>query len=153
MSVCLSVCRPQVCHSLGRKVDNVKAKLSQKFDEAACCQPSIILLENLDDLVAAPAAGAIDGGIDALYTTKLAESETQVCHRFIPFHSHIECLNAVICGLINCELQRRTVVTLMATARSADALHPRLLPGRGRHYFQKVLELKIPTEVDSRRSI
>ena len=56
----------------------------------------------------------------------------------------------MICDLVNRELSRNTSLALIATVRSTDALHSRLLPGRGKHYFQNILELKIPSEVSSR---
>ena len=59
-------------------MDVVKSRLEEVFDEAACHQPSIVLLENLDNLVSAPAAGAVEGGSDVLHTTKLAESKSHI---------------------------------------------------------------------------
>jgi peroxin-1 len=109
----------------GRRVDMVKSRLKEVFNEAACRQPSIALLENLDNLVWAPASGTEDGGGDDLHTTKLAE---------------------MICDLINCELNCNSSLALIATVSSTSALHPRLLPGRGKHYFQTILELKMPNE-------
>jgi peroxin-1 len=103
----------------------VKSRLKEVFNEAACRQPSIALLENLDNLVWAPASGTEDGGGDDLHTTKLAE---------------------MICDLINCELNCNSSLALIATVSSTSALHPRLLPGRGKHYFQTILELKMPNE-------
>lgn len=135
-------------YCVGRRVDGVKSDLEKRFDEAACRQPAIVLLENLDDLVPAPTAGAAEGVSEVMYSTKLAESVSWL----LAFHVHVFILmsiNSVICDMINGELQRNTVLALMATVRSADSLHPRLLPGRGQHYFQKVLELSMPSEVRS----
>eukprot|EP00118_Oscarella_pearsei_P004159 m.17300 g.17300 ORF g.17300 m.17300 type:complete len:1388 (+) comp27429_c0_seq1:263-4426(+) len=114
----------------GKAVSNVQKQLKAIFDEAACHQPSIILLDNLDHLISAPTSGMAETGGDALYGTKLAET---------------------LCDLIIGELHRGTVIALIATSRSRDSLHPSLLPRRGQHVFQKVLELKAPDKAQRKR--
>lgn len=59
----------------GKRVESVQKQWQQVFVEAAWHQPSVILFDDLDQLVSAPSALQEMGG-EALYKRRLAQGES-----------------------------------------------------------------------------
>ena len=61
----------------GKRVDTIQKQWQQIFLEAAWHQPSVILFDDLDQVVSAPSALQEMGG-EALYKRRLAQGEMAV---------------------------------------------------------------------------
>ena len=59
----------------GKRVESIQKQWQQLFVEAAWHQPSVIVFDNLDELVSAPSALQEIGG-EALYKRRLAQGES-----------------------------------------------------------------------------
>ena len=70
----------------GKRVESIQKQWQQVFVEAAWHQPSVIVFDDLDQLVSAPSALQEMGG-EALYKRRLAQGERSarqsVCHNIL----------------------------------------------------------------------
>ncbi|KAL9964534.1 hypothetical protein ACROYT_G028189 [Oculina patagonica] len=114
----------------GKRVDTIQKQWQQIFLEAAWHQPSVILFDDLDQVVSAPSALQEMGG-EALYKRRLAQ---------------------VFKDLITTEINNNSKVVVIATSKSHDSLHPLLMTSRGCHVFQCCAELH-PPDNDQRKQI
>ena len=64
---------------IGKRVDTIQKQWQQIFVEAAWHQPSVILFDDLDQVVSAPSALQEMGG-EALYKRRLAQGEMPLMH-------------------------------------------------------------------------
>lgn len=114
----------------GKRVESIQKQWQQVFVEAAWYQPSVILFDDLDQLVSAPSALQEMGG-EALYKRRLAQ---------------------VFKDLVNAEIDHNSRVVVIATSKSRDSLHPSLLTSRGCYIFQCCVELH-PPDANQRQEI
>jgi len=63
------------CCIVGKKVDTIQKRLELLFDEAVWHQPSIIVLDDLDHIAAAPAGPEFEMTGDAMYAARIAEGD------------------------------------------------------------------------------
>jgi hypothetical protein len=101
----------------------VGRRLCEIFETAVRCQPSVVLLDDLHNAMPAFSDGEEQTSGEATLATRLAQA----------LLDQLSLLDRT---------QARVVV--MATARCRDSLHPMLLQSRGRHVFEKVLEIAPP---------
>lgn len=57
----------------GKRVDSIQKQLHTTFEEAAWRQPSVILLDDLDQIAAAPTGPEQEISGEAVYFTRVAE--------------------------------------------------------------------------------
>lgn len=114
----------------GKRVETIQKQWQQIFVEAAWHQPSVILFDDLDQIVSAPSALQEMGG-EALYKQRLAQ---------------------VFKELVDMEIENNSRVIVIATSKSCDSLHPSLLTSRGCHVFRCCVELQ-PPDANQRKEI
>ena len=76
---------------VGKRVDAIQKQWQQLFVEAAWHQPSVILFDDLDQIVSAPSALQEMGG-EALYKRRLAQGDSSVNQPIELSVTHIICL-------------------------------------------------------------
>ena len=77
--------------TVGKRVDAIQKQWQQLFVEAAWHQPSVILFDDLDQIVSAPSALQEMGG-EALYKRRLAQGDSSVSQPVELSITHIICL-------------------------------------------------------------
>ena len=60
----------------GKRVETIRKLLESRFNEAAWRQPSVIVLDDLDHVSAAPSGAEQEMSGEALYYTRVAEGES-----------------------------------------------------------------------------
>ncbi|XP_033119787.1 peroxisome biogenesis factor 1-like [Anneissia japonica] len=105
----------------GKRVESVRRRLEEAFNEAAWRQPSLILLDDLDQLTGAPLGPEQEIGPDALYSMRLAE---------------------VLKDLMSAEIRQGTRVCVLATCLTKTSLHQGLTSSRGTHFFQHWIDIQ-----------
>ncbi|XP_041483550.1 peroxisome biogenesis factor 1-like [Lytechinus variegatus] len=116
------------CHSLkGKGVDTIRKIWEEAFDEAAWRQPSVILLDDLDHVTAAPLGPEQEMGPEATYNSRLAQ---------------------VLKDLVTNEINEGSRIALLATCSSKKSIHQSLLSSRGLHLFQSCLEISPLSKAD-----
>ena len=66
---------------LGKGVDTIRKIWEEAFDEAAWRQPSVILLDDLDHVTAAPLGPEQEMGPEATYNSRLAQGTRRICSK------------------------------------------------------------------------
>ncbi|XP_071949385.1 peroxisomal ATPase PEX1-like [Antedon mediterranea] len=105
----------------GKRVESVRRRLEEAFNEAAWRQPSLILLDDLDQLTGSPLGPEQEISPDALYSMRIAE---------------------VLKDLMTAEIRQGTRICVMATCRTKTSLHQGLTSSRGTHFFQQWIDIK-----------
>ncbi|XP_064639105.1 peroxisomal ATPase PEX1-like [Lineus longissimus] len=110
----------------GKRPDTIQKILSQALCEAEWRQPSLVVLDDLDHVCSQPSGPETMIGTEALYYMYIAE---------------------VIKALLQEHVEKRSRVAVIATVRSMSSIHQSLIMSRGIHYFQEVIEIKPPNQV------
>ncbi|XP_064204357.1 peroxisome biogenesis factor 1 isoform X3 [Anguilla rostrata] len=115
----------------GKRVETIRQRLEEVFEQAAWRQPSVVLLDDLDHVTGAAVSPEHEHGPEALHRLQLAQSLRDVAGE------------AVLQG---------GLVTLLATSRSEHSLHPSLAEAQGSHLFQCFAHIQ-PSDQAQRREI
>ena len=116
----------------GQKTQHTKSRLGEKFSEAISCQPSVILLDDLDHATPMTPEGQQDGTGEGISSSK----RTQIL---------IEYLMEV--------KRKKHKVIVIATAQTQQHLHPNLLQARGEHIFEHIIEIGAPSVAERKEII
>ncbi|OCT74000.1 hypothetical protein XELAEV_18032962mg [Xenopus laevis] len=109
----------------GKTFENILQTLEETFEEAAWRQPSVILLDDLDQI-----AGAVS-------TPEMEQS---------PEASQSKQLAYALKDLIKKIISMDTLVSVIATCQSEHSLNPVLISEQGTHLFQWVKAIPPPTQ-------
>ncbi|XP_071509592.1 peroxisomal ATPase PEX1-like [Diadema antillarum] len=116
------------CHSLkGKGVDAIRKIWEEAFNEASWREPSIVLLDDLDHVTAAPLGPEQEMGPEAVYNQRLAQ---------------------VLKDLMTNEVCEKSRIGVIATCSSKKSIHQSLLSSRGIHLFQACLEINPLDKMD-----
>ncbi|XP_015213585.2 peroxisomal ATPase PEX1 [Lepisosteus oculatus] len=114
------------CQKLrGKRGETVRKKLEEAFEEAAWRQPSVVLLDDLEQLAGAAAGPEQEHGPEALRSQQLAQALKDLVS------------DAVVHG---------SLIALIATSQSEHTLHPSLTSAQGSHFFQCIKEIPRPSQ-------
>lgn len=109
----------------GKKVETIQKLLEFLFDKAAWHQPSLIVLDDLDHICAAPGGPEFEMTAEALLAARIAE---------------------VVKDLLRKDIRNMSNIAVMATSQSRSTLHPILVSSRGTHLVQEVMSIKPPNK-------
>ena len=115
----------------GKGVESVRKILLGVFEEARTRQPSVVLLDDLDIIAAAPSGPEQEMTGEAHYYRQMAELFKDTFKMMI---------------------YQGNLVTVIATCKSKNSIHSSLVSPRGHHLFQKTIHLEAP-EKDARAGI
>ncbi|GFU57826.1 peroxisome biogenesis factor 1 [Nephila pilipes] len=115
----------------GKRVDVIAKKWDEFITEAAYCQPSVILFEDLDYIAGSPTSHEQEVGPDGIYFANIVQT-------FINLREKINSCNRKIAVIV--------------TSQSTHSLHSNLINSKGRHIFQKVIEIQ-PPNLEQRQEI
>ncbi|XP_028926421.1 peroxisome biogenesis factor 1 [Ornithorhynchus anatinus] len=114
------------CKALrGKRFENVQKYLEAAFAEAVWKQPAVVLLDDLDHLVGAPASPEHEHGPDALQSQRLAH---------------------VLKDLVKEVASMGSFVAMIATSQNQHSLHPLLSSSRGSPTFQCFQDIQAPDQ-------
>lgn len=114
------------CRKLqGKRADTVRQMLQDVFELAEWRQPSVVLLDDLDQITAAASTGEHEHGPEALLHQHIAQS-----------------LKDVVDDLV----ARSSLVCLIITSQSEHSLHPSLTELQGSHFFQRFSHIEPPDQ-------
>ncbi|KAH9512750.1 Peroxisome biosynthesis protein pex1 [Bulinus truncatus] len=114
------------CKTLrGNPLAHIKKNLESMFDEAAWYGPSVIILDNLDTIVPAPAGPEAEMSLEMVYASKVSQ---------------------MLQKMIKYEIENCSRVMVLATSKSRSSLHPSLVSTQGIHYVQKTLDIGSPNK-------
>ncbi|XP_066992561.2 peroxisomal ATPase PEX1 [Anabrus simplex] len=115
----------QCRHLKGKKADTLHKLLSSSLVECVYYQPSVLFLDDLEEL-AGVALQEQEGSQESAYYTRVAE----------------------MISLLLEEYQARNYIAVIATAPAMLALNPALASSRGHHTFRTVLQMPELTKMD-----
>lgn len=110
----------------GKRAETVRQMLQDVFEQAEGRQPSLVLLDDLDQITGAPSTAEHEHGPEALLQQHIAQSLKDVVDEVI---------------------LRPSLVSLIITSQSEHSLHPSLTEMQGSHFFQKVSHIEPPDQV------
>ncbi|KAL5004906.1 hypothetical protein ScPMuIL_018362 [Solemya velum] len=110
----------------GKKPDHIHILISSIVSEAVWRQPSVILLDDLDQVTGNPSGPETEMSAEALYAARIAE---------------------VIKDILKKEVQNNSHVCFLATALSRSSINTSLVSSRGTHFIQEILEIQPPNKV------
>ncbi|XP_018121926.1 peroxisomal biogenesis factor 1 L homeolog isoform X1 [Xenopus laevis] len=109
----------------GKTFENILQTLEEAFEEAAWRQPSIILLDDLDQITGAVSTPEMEQSSEASQSKQLAY---------------------VLKDLMKKIISMDTLVSVIATCQSEHSLNPVLISEQGTHLFQCVKAIPPPTQ-------
>ncbi|KAE8596205.1 hypothetical protein XENTR_v10016010 [Xenopus tropicalis] len=109
----------------GKNVENIIQTLEEAFEEAAWRQPSVILLDDLDQIAGVASSPELEQSPEATQSKQLAY---------------------VLKDLMKNIISMDTLVSLIATCQSEHSLNPVLISEQGTHLFQCVKPIPPPTQ-------
>lgn len=115
----------------GKRPDAILKILQMAFDEASWRQPSVILLDDLENVMPAPSGPEAEMSGEAIYGARVAE---------------------VLRDIMRKEICDGTRIAVIATAVARNAIHPLLVNSRGTHFVQTTLSIN-PPDKKRRRQI
>nr|XP_020640891.1 peroxisome biogenesis factor 1 isoform X2 [Pogona vitticeps] len=114
------------CKALrGKRLENIRKKLSEAFLEAGWRQPSVVLLDDLDHIVGVPSAPEHENSPEAVQSTRLAH---------------------VLKDMIKEIISMRSLIALITTSLSEQSLHSSLVSAQGFHVFQCFQRIHAPNQ-------
>uniref|UniRef100_A0A6J0SWW8 Peroxisomal ATPase PEX1 isoform X2 n=1 Tax=Pogona vitticeps TaxID=103695 RepID=A0A6J0SWW8_9SAUR len=114
------------CKALrGKRLENIRKKLSEAFLEAGWRQPSVVLLDDLDHIVGVPSAPEHENSPEAVQSTRLAH---------------------VLKDMIKEIISMRSLIALITTSLSEQSLHSSLVSAQGFHVFQCFQHIHAPNQ-------
>ncbi|GFQ91889.1 peroxisome biogenesis factor 1 [Trichonephila clavata] len=115
----------------GKRVDFIARKWNDIVIEAAYCQPSVILFEDLDYIAGSPISQEHEIGPDGIYFSNIVQTFINTMKRILSCNKRI---------------------AVIVTSQSTHSLHSNLVNTKGRHVFQKVIEIQ-PPNLEQRQEI
>ncbi|XP_037651212.1 peroxisome biogenesis factor 1 [Sebastes umbrosus] len=109
----------------GKRAETVRQMLQDVFEQAEWRQPSVVLLDDLDHMTAAPTSPEHEHGAEALLQQHIAQSLKDVVDEVL-VHSSLVCL--------------------IITSRSEHSLHPSLTEVQGSHFIQGFAHILPPDQ-------
>ncbi|NXP09531.1 PEX1 factor, partial [Thinocorus orbignyianus] len=104
------------CKALrGKRLVNIRKTVEEAFLEAVWRQPSVLLLDDLDQVVGVPSTPEHENSPESIQSSRLAY---------------------VLKDLIKEVISMGSWIALMATSQSEHSLHPSLVAAQGTHIFQ-----------------
>ncbi|XP_035401338.1 peroxisomal ATPase PEX1 isoform X2 [Cygnus atratus] len=104
------------CKALrGKRLGNVRKNVEEAFLEASWRQPSILLMDDLDQIVGVPSTPEHENSLETIQSNRLAY---------------------VLKDLIKEVISMGSLIAFIATSQSEHALHPSLVSAQGTHIFQ-----------------
>ncbi|NXN28364.1 PEX1 factor, partial [Nycticryphes semicollaris] len=104
------------CKALrGKRLVNIRKTVEEAFLEAAWRQPSILLMDDLDQVVGVPSTPEHESSPESIQSNRLAY---------------------VLKDLIKEVISMGSLIALIATSQSEHSLHPSLVSAQGTHVFQ-----------------
>ncbi|XP_062425101.1 peroxisomal ATPase PEX1 isoform X3 [Rhea pennata] len=104
------------CKTLrGKRLGNIRKSMEEAFLEAAWRQPSILLMDDLDQIVGIPSTPEHENSPETVQSNRLAY---------------------VLKDLIKEVVSMGSLIALIATSQSEHSLHPSLVSAQGTHIFQ-----------------
>ncbi|XP_055369013.1 peroxisome biogenesis factor 1 isoform X2 [Betta splendens] len=110
----------------GKRAETVRQMLQDIFEQAEWRQPSVILLDDLDHVMGAPASPEHEHGPEALLQLHIAQSLKDVVDEVV-VHSNLVCL--------------------IITSQTEHSLHPTLTEVQGSHFIQGFVNIQPPDQV------
>ncbi|KAJ8267662.1 hypothetical protein COCON_G00128340 [Conger conger] len=109
----------------GKRVDTIRQRLQDVFEQASWRQPSVVLLDDLDHVTGAAVSPEHEHGPEAIHRLQLAQSLRDLAAEAV---------------------QQGGLLTLLATSHSEHSLHPSLLEAQGSHFFQCFTHIPPPDQ-------
>lgn len=109
----------------GKRAETVRQMLQDVFEQAEWRQPSVVLLDDLDQITGAPSTAEHEHGPEALLQQHIAQSLKDV---------------------VDDVLLRSSLVSLIITSQSEHSLHPSLTEVQGSHFFQRFSHIEPPDQ-------
>ncbi|CAL9691392.1 unnamed protein product [Knipowitschia caucasica] len=106
----------------GKRADTVRQILQDAFEQAEWKQPSVVLLDDLDQ-IAGTSPAEHEHGPEAQLQQHIAQSLKDV---------------------VDYVVERSSLVCLLITSRAEDSLHPSLTELQGSHFFQRSAHIEPP---------
>ncbi|XP_034455813.1 peroxisome biogenesis factor 1 isoform X2 [Hippoglossus hippoglossus] len=114
------------CRKLqGKRAESVRQMLQDIFEQAEWKQPSVVLLDDLDQVTGAPTSPEHEHGPEALLQQHIAQSLKDVVDEVV-VHSSLVCL--------------------IITSQSEHSLHPSLTEVHGSHFIQRFVNIQPPDQ-------
>lgn len=109
----------------GKRAETVRQMLQDVFEQAEWSQPSVVLLDDLDQITGAPSTAEQEHGPEALLQQHIAQSLKDV---------------------VDDVILRSSLVSLIITSQSEHSLHPSLTEVQGSHFFQRFSHIELPDQ-------
>ncbi|KAJ8403121.1 hypothetical protein AAFF_G00360370 [Aldrovandia affinis] len=109
----------------GKRVETIRLRLEEVFEQAVWRQPSVVLLDDLDHIAGAALSPEHEHGPEALHSLQLAQG---------------------LRDLVDDGVLQGGLIALVATSPSEHTLHPSLGEGQGSHFFQHFTCIQPPDQ-------
>lgn len=109
----------------GKRTETVRQMLQNVFEQAEWRQPSVVLLDDLDQITGAPSTAEHEHSPEALLQQHIAQSLKDV---------------------VDDVVLRSSLVSLIITSQSEHSLHPSLTEVQGSHFFQRFSHIEPPDQ-------
>ncbi|XP_036372199.1 peroxisome biogenesis factor 1 [Megalops cyprinoides] len=110
----------------GKRVETIRHRLEEVFEQAVWRQPSVVFLDDLDHMTGAAVSPEHEHGPEALHCLQLAQS---------------------LRDLVDDLVVQGSLVALVVTSQSEHSLHPSLREVQGSHFFQCFVRIQAPDQV------
>ncbi|XP_040403081.1 peroxisome biogenesis factor 1 isoform X2 [Cygnus olor] len=121
------------CKALrGKRLGNVRKNVEEAFLEASWRQPSILLMDDLDQIVGVPSTPEHENSLETIQSNRLAY---------------------VLKDLIKEVISMGSLIAFIATSQSEHALHPSLVSAQGTHIFQCFQCIQSPDQKQRREML
>ncbi|KAK1805042.1 hypothetical protein P4O66_019405 [Electrophorus voltai] len=115
------------CRKLkGKRADTVRQRLAEVFEQAIWKQPSVVLLDDLDELTGAATSAEQEQGLEAVLRLHISQG---------------------LKDLVDDVVVRCSLVALLVTAQTEHSLHPTLTEVQGSHFFQSFCKIHTPDQI------
>ncbi|KAG9355439.1 hypothetical protein JZ751_000277 [Albula glossodonta] len=109
----------------GKRVETIRNKLEEVFEQAVWRQPSVVLLDDLDHMTGTAVSPEHEHGPEALHSLQLAQG---------------------LRDLVDDAVLQGGLFALVATSQSEHSLHPSLREAQGSHFFQCFTSIQPPDQ-------
>nr|XP_014347945.1 PREDICTED: peroxisome biogenesis factor 1 [Latimeria chalumnae] len=114
------------CKALrGKRLENIRKKLKEAVAEAAWRQPSVVLLDDVDQVAGAALAPEQEQGPEAVLSRQLAQA---------------------VKDMVTEVTSQRNLISVIATSLSEQSLHSSLISAQGTHLFQWHRDIQPPNQ-------
>lgn len=131
--------------------------LQEVFEQAEWRQPSVVLLDDLDDLTHTPTSPEHEHGPEALLQQHVAQSkpvEKKVIFYSLRIKAGLKTSRLCVCAadvqdVVDEVLVHSSLVCLLITSQSEHTLHPSLTQVQGSHFIQGLVNIRPPEQVST----